>query len=780
MTKLTAACLSACLLWLQWCPSYGEEDAQWHVGVGIADCTGPAAEVVMMGYADNEHKTAGIHMRLHARAFVFLNPETQERVAFVNADTWAATEAVIQGVENRLHQWFGGRHYSRDNLIVAGSHTHHGPAGASAYYLFQFSSFGYVEQSLTSLVDGISEAVWLAHHNVKPANVTINSGMVDNSTVPGCPMPNCASINRSPTSFLHNPEKDRKQYFGDDNLDREMPLVKIVDAHSGQPMGVLNWFAVHTTSMNSDHDLISGDNKGVAEYLFERAVNGPPSQRVSGRGPFIAAFAQGASGDVSPNVNGSFCTNTGLSCENQYSVCWEGGQHKNELCRGRGPSRDAYESTRIIGERQFKAAKHIFDRAATPIGAGLNYAVRFADLSKYWVDLDGNGTWAQTCSPCLGTAFAAGTTDGPSGVNEFGQNMTPSNGFLQFIAHMISMPTEEEKSCQAPKNILLHPGGMNLPYPFFPSVLGFQMMRIGSLIIVAVPGEFTTMAGKKTREAIKAVFVEKGVVNETAMVVLNNVASGYAGYITTFEEYQHQRYEGGFTAYGPHTHKAMTQILVEMAQDLADGKHTYPGMKPKLPTGARMVEGQAKVVVDDPPVGGKFGDVKEDVTPGTYHPGATARVEIWGAHPRNDPKRNSSFGTVWYWESDNSSDSSAGAGGKWKLVADDNDFETKFEWKRVGISASVVTLSWDIPPETLPGWYLMHYSGNAKRLGGVISPISGSSRIFEVRKEVWDAPPKDEMVVLPPLAVDDGEGLNLPAEGAGPARRLRGAAEYFQ
>lgn len=33
--------------------------------------------------------------------------------------------------------------------------------------------------------------------------------MVDNSTVPGCDMPNCASRNRSPTSFLHNPEEER-------------------------------------------------------------------------------------------------------------------------------------------------------------------------------------------------------------------------------------------------------------------------------------------------------------------------------------------------------------------------------------------------------------------------------------------------------------------------------------------------------------------------------------------------------------------------------------------
>ena len=40
-----------------------------------------------------------------------------------------------------------------------------------------------------------------------------------------------------------------------------------------------------------------------------------------------------------------------------------------------------------------------------------------------------------------------------------------------------------------------------------------------------------------------------------------------AGYVTTIEEYQHQRYEGGSTAYGPHTHGAMTNILREMAEE---------------------------------------------------------------------------------------------------------------------------------------------------------------------------------------------------------------------
>eukprot|EP00913_Durusdinium_trenchii_P022387 g21031.t1 len=394
-------------------------DAPWLVGTGIADCTGPAAEVVMMGYGDSEHKTAGIHMRLYARAFIFVDPASHDRVAFVNVDTWAATEAVIQGVERKLHAWFQGQHYSRENLIVAGSHTllvgagdkHHGPAGASSYMLFQFSSAGRVHQSLDALVDGIAEAVWLAHHNIKPANVFFGNGMVDNSTVPNCPMPNCANRQRSPSSFMHNPEVERRKFFGEDNADRNMDLLKIVNAETGKPMGMVNWFGVHPTSLNSDYNLISGDNKGYASYAFEQDMNGPSWVQRAGRGPFVAAFAQGVSGDISPNLLGAWCTNSGEKCDNQWSVCWSNGQHKNSLCLGQGPGRDKYESMKILGSRQKTAAKTIFNRTTTP------------DLSKYWVDRDGNGTWVQTCEPCLGTSFAAGTTDGPTGMDEFGQTL---------------------------------------------------------------------------------------------------------------------------------------------------------------------------------------------------------------------------------------------------------------------------------------------------------------------------------------------------------------------
>lgn len=48
---------------------------------------------------------------------------------------------------------------------------------------------------------------------------------------------------------------------------------------------------------------------------------------------FVSAFCQTNCGDVSPNVLGAFCLDTGLPCDFNHSTC--GG--KNEMCYGRGP-----------------------------------------------------------------------------------------------------------------------------------------------------------------------------------------------------------------------------------------------------------------------------------------------------------------------------------------------------------------------------------------------------------------------------------------------------------
>jgi len=78
-------------------------------------------------------------------------------------------------------------------------------------------------------------------------------------------------------------------------------------------IGVLNWFAVHGTSLNNTNTLMSGDNKGYASYALEEYIN---KEQNVGRGGenidspslngrrFVAAFASTNLGDVSPNTAG--------------------------------------------------------------------------------------------------------------------------------------------------------------------------------------------------------------------------------------------------------------------------------------------------------------------------------------------------------------------------------------------------------------------------------------------------------------------------------------------
>lgn len=46
-------------------------------------------------------------------------------------------------------------------------------------------------------------------------------------------------------------------------------------------------------------------------------------------------------------------------------------------------------------------------------------------------------------------------------------------------------------------------------------------------------------------------------------VVIAGLTNTYASYVTTFEEYQAQRYEGGFTLFGPNTLDAYIQVKLE-------------------------------------------------------------------------------------------------------------------------------------------------------------------------------------------------------------------------
>lgn len=81
---------------------------------------------------------------------------------------------------------------------------------------------------------------------------------------------------------------------------------------------------------------------------------------------------------------------------------------------GRYP--DEFESTRIIGERQYKKAVELFNAASEKLNGKIDYRHTYVDFSELNVTIpkEGGGTKVvKTCPAAMGFAFAAGTTDGP-------------------------------------------------------------------------------------------------------------------------------------------------------------------------------------------------------------------------------------------------------------------------------------------------------------------------------------------------------------------------------
>lgn len=77
---------------------------------------------------------------------------------------------------------------------------------------------------------------------------------------------------------------------------------------------------------------------------------------------------------------------------------------------------------------------------------------------------------------------------------------------------------------------------MKLPYQWQPKIVSTQVAVIGGVVIAGVPGEFTTMSGRRLREAIKKVM--NGASDDETSVIVAGLCNTYSDYITTPEEYQ--------------------------------------------------------------------------------------------------------------------------------------------------------------------------------------------------------------------------------------------------
>ena len=109
--------------------------------------------------------------------------------------------------------------------------------------------------------------------------------------------------------------------------------------------------------------------------------------------------------------------------------------------------------------------------------------------------------------------------------------------------------------------------------PVVPQVLPVQLLRVGAVAVLGIPGELTTMAGRRLRTSVLDAMSATGVTH----LALGTYANEYAGYITTREEYSAQHYEGASTLFGPHTLEAHQQVAAQLATAIAEGKPSPPG-----------------------------------------------------------------------------------------------------------------------------------------------------------------------------------------------------------
>ncbi|HEX4872573.1 MAG TPA: neutral/alkaline non-lysosomal ceramidase N-terminal domain-containing protein [Nevskiaceae bacterium] len=709
-------------------PCAGRGD--YRLGSGLYDITGVIGGTSGMGYESLSQVLLGLHTRQYARAFVVESPCNGERVAFISTDTGMIFHAVRQGVLERIaaDPRLAAR-YGVENLMLSATHTHSGPAGYSHHEAFNLFHLGHDADTYEAIVGGIVEALRRAHENLEahpqPGRLQLAVGELLDT-----------NINRSQPAFDQNPLEERARFLDargqPQAVDKRMVQLDFRRAE-GREIGLINWFGVHTTSIGNTNTLVSSDNKGYASLLLER-LKGTDYRAPLGADTYVAAFAQTDEGDASPNI---------FIYERPFAE--------------RGGGADEFESNAISGTKQLAGALRLSAQGRPlqgPVQARQFHvafdAVEITDpvvLASLRHPAALDAPVKRTCQPAAGVSFGAGAEDGPgptvegvscasspdliaAAVADFtaaSAGKLPPNALSAVLLCNVDQLPGLDYGCHAEKPILFP---LSDPFelvesatPIVNKALPFQIFRIGSLAIVGLPWEITTMAARRIRETVLEVLAPVGV----DTVVIAGLANDFVNYLTTREEYAIQQYEGASTFFGPWSLAAVQQETRRLALSLRDGEPSPAGV-PMSQTTVGIA--RAPYVPADDPGSEGFGGRIEDVAASAAR-GETVRARFRAGHPRNDRRTQQSYAYV-------ERETASG----WVVVAEDRDPELVYRWTPQEVppvpaetpaGASTASVEWTIPADAPAGRYRLRHVGSARRSpAAALEPYEGLSSVFEI------------------------------------------------
>ncbi|MFN8282091.1 MAG: neutral/alkaline non-lysosomal ceramidase N-terminal domain-containing protein [Chitinophagales bacterium] len=572
------------------------------IGTGKGDITAFFRGVGMLGYGLPQHYMTSIETPLYARTFIIEQLDNSKKVCIVNCELGFITPSLKTGVINYLQKNHPELNYNTSNLLLSAQHTHCGPSGYSHHVIYNMSTPGFHQGVYDKILNGIIESILEAEKKKQKAEIHIGKS----SFAADIPV----SFNRVIDAYNSNPEVEKltheKRHLA---VDREMTLLHFI-SQEGRVLGSINWFAVHTSNLPNNYLKLCSDNKGFASAYLEDNFKDENEN-------YVAAFAQGACGDVSARV--------------KYNK-------KLPPTRGKweGYFSDDLKSAKFNGNLQFEKAKEIIETTLEKNKAEeIDFISMYVDFGK--IDIEpkfADGLKGCVTSPsCMGVTFLEGSLmDGPGlplflgnfakgiakrarkkeladaikkggayeafihrknkaqSVKDIGVASGERKFLGNFDADKLPLPAFVDETILNIKR-LAKQGAFNSENPWTPQVLTLQILKIGSIGICAFPFEITTVASWRLRKTLHDALKPKGI----DFIILCPYSNEYNGYITTYEEYQLQMYEAGHNVFGQWSLNALQQKFTELATEFLKPKverNTETGFHPEVFTDAELKKQQ--------------------------------------------------------------------------------------------------------------------------------------------------------------------------------------------
>jgi neutral ceramidase len=576
------------------------------VGAARVDITPPPG-YPMGGHSIDGAVARGHWTRLYART-VYFEDASGRALALVSADLWSVPAGLADRAAEIVRKSPSTAHLGREHVVVAATHTHHGPGGFSSCRLYNENASrlaGFDPDLFEFLATRIAESIRRAADARTEAVVRV---------------PPAARVggfwrNRSFEAFLRNPEslevleanawieaKDASPEYPDPRAWRGVdPRVRALVASrpDGSLIAVAAFAALHPTAIRADTEAYHGDLAGVATSLAERRLGALGGRDV------VVAFFNGAEGDVSPR--------------------W--------IRQDRG---DAV----AVGNRLAAEIEKLATSAASspPAKVELSTAFDVVPLAgRAFVD-DAGREVRTAPAPMSGFAQLGGAEDGRTLFHRLGW-IEGVRG-VRSPGYAVDGHGAKQPALDLPVDPWPLPWFVRLLIPRttsfvraadLPQFAPLSVHRLGDVVLASLPGEFTATLGRR---------IERGIARAAAVdadrVYLLGLAHEYVSYFATPEEFDAQHYEGASTLWGAQAGPFIGHELARLAGTLdvarAPSPHDFsyqagssrrfgPAFLGEPP--ARRVDGVAAIVVDD-----SGGDPRSDFPAAEWWDGAPATMDF--------------------------------------------------------------------------------------------------------------------------------------------------------